>query len=163
MKGEGLAELSGLKKASILFFATGTGSGFIPFFPGTFGTVWGVVIAFFLSGLSYTLYGAAVFLVIAASVFFADRARNIFSNEKDPRYIVCDEIAGFCVASFLIPFTPLNTILVFIIFRIFDILKPFPAGLIDRRLTDGVGIVLDDVCAGIYANILSQLILKFIL
>ncbi len=67
-----------------------------------------------------------------------------------------DEIAGFLVTMLWIPFTLINVGIGFLIFRILDILKPYPAGWIDRNLSGGWGIVLDDVAAGIYANLILQ-------
>jgi phosphatidylglycerophosphatase A len=83
-------------------------------------------------------------------------------GDKDPAPIVCDEVIGFAFAAYLLPFTPANIILIFILFRFFDILKPYPAGLIDSRLEGGAGIVLDDVVAGVYANAAAHIILRFV-
>jgi len=145
-------------KKLIVFLATGTYLGLIPRAPGTFGTLWGVVIAFFERGASTSLHGAIIIIVTVASILVSARAIAIFGS-KDPSEVVCDEVAGYLAAFFLIPFTPFNAILVFILFRIFDIVKPYPVSLIDRKLTGGTGIVLDDIAAGIYANIAAHTIL----
>ncbi|MBI5599301.1 MAG: phosphatidylglycerophosphatase A [Deltaproteobacteria bacterium] len=160
-----MTEKNGLRKTLILFFATGAFSGYSPVAPGTIGTVWGVLISFLISTLSPSpgAAGAAAWVTGAAlaAVYFANEAQKILGG-NDPKGIVCDEAAGFMAAMFLIPFTALNAILVFILFRIFDILKPFPAGFIDRRCGGGIGIVLDDMAAGIYANIAARVITGFI-
>jgi phosphatidylglycerophosphatase A len=150
-----------MKRPLIILFATGIYVGYSPVAPGTMGTLWGVAGYFLISMLSPP--GGALVLAagIALSIFLAAEASRILGG-NDPAPIVCDEIIGFCVASFLLPFTLFNVILVFILFRFFDILKPFPAGLIDRVLKGGTGVVLDDVVAGIYTNVAAQTIIWFI-
>ncbi len=145
-------------KKLIVFLATGTYLGLIPFAPGTFGTLWGVLIAFLESKTSTTFHGVVIILVTVISIYVSERAMRIFAK-KDPSEVVCDEVAGYLVAFFLIPFTPFNAILVFILFRIFDIVKPYPVSYIDKKVPGGTGIVLDDIMAGIYANIAAEIIL----
>ena len=161
-KREGFTDKDRLKKVFILFFATGAGLGYSPYLPGTLGTLWGVGISFFVSTLPPAAGLAAIVTVIAFAVFFAGEAAKILGAE-DPGNIVCDEAAGFTAAAFMIPHSTWGIILVFILFRIFDILKPFPIGTVERRIPGGAGIVLDDVLAGIYANISSQIIIRFLL
>ncbi len=149
--------LQDLRKTIILFFATGTFLGYSPLAPGTIGTLWGIPMAYGISVLGPGRGIFAVVLTVFASILFAGMAKGIIGG-RDPGSIVCDEVAGFVVAAFMVPFTPLNMILAFILFRIFDILKPFPIGILDRRIKGGAGIVLDDVAAGIYANICVHII-----
>ncbi len=148
-------------KKIIIFIATGAYLGLSPKAPGTVGTLAGVLIAFIEAGTGLAVHGAVLVLVTLVSIFAAGRAATILGT-KDPSKVVCDEIAGYLMAFFLIPFTPFNAILVFILFRIFDIVKPYPVSLIDRRLPGGAGIVLDDTAAGIYANISAHIILSII-
>jgi len=144
-----------LKKQIVKFFATGTYTGYSPVGPGTIGTLWGVFIAWLLSARPPYEYILAIISIAAASVYFAgEESRAI--GQKDPGSIVCDEVSGVMVAFFLIPFTPFNAILVFILFRFFDIVKPYPIGEIDKKTDGGLGIVLDDVIAGIYALIIAH-------
>ncbi len=145
-------------KKIIVFLATGTYLGLIPFAPGTFGTLWGVIIAFFFRTAGTGVHAALIILVTLISIFLSHKAVKIFAS-KDPSAVVCDEVAGYLVAFFLIPFTLFNAILVFILFRIFDIVKPYPVSYIDRTVPGGAGVVLDDIMAGIYANITGQIIL----
>lgn len=150
-----------MKKPFIIFLATGAYAGYSPLVPGTVGSLWGLAIYYFTFTLR-PLEGALFLIIgIALSISVAGEARPILGG-KDPSPIVCDEIIGFCVAAFALPFSLFNAILVFILFRFFDILKPFPAGLIDRRLGGGAGIVLDDVAAGIYANVAAQVITRLV-
>ena len=147
-----------MKKKLVTFLSTGAYAGYSPVMPGTAGTLWGVAIWYLTRGSSPYAQALAVILVFGVSVYVAEVARGVFGGE-DPPFIVCDEICGFLVSFFLIQFTVFNVILVFILFRFFDILKPYPAGLIDRSVGGGFGIVLDDVAAGVYANISAHIII----
>lgn len=142
----------------ILFFATWFGSGLIPFAPGT----WGSLLALPFAAGAYSLgiiYSCLSLLIIfLISIPVSDRASKIMKME-DPPAIVVDEVAGIFVTLFLIPVSWTSIAAGFILFRIFDIIKPFPVGLIDRKIKGGAGIVLDDVMAGIYANVCLRLIL----
>jgi phosphatidylglycerophosphatase A len=82
-------------------------------------------------------------------------------GEKDTSLIVIDEMVGFQWTMFLVAPTVLHVFIGFILFRLFDIFKIFPAGYFQRRLPGGYGIVIDDVVAGMYANIALLLLIKF--
>ena len=82
-------------------------------------------------------------------------------GEKDTSLIVIDEMVGFQWTMFLVAPTVLHVFIGFILFRLFDIFKMFPAGYFQRRLPGGYGIVIDDVVAGMYANIALLLLIKF--
>ena len=138
--------------------ATGTYAGLSPVAPGTVGTIWGIVIAFFLSGSTVYTQGLTTIAVIFFAIALSSQAVELF-GEKDPPGIVCDEVAGVLVGFFLIPFSPFNALLVFLLFRFFDILKPYPANVIDERLKGGVSIVLDDCVAGVYTNICAFIVI----
>ena len=88
----------------------------------------------------------------------SDEAEKLF-GQKDARCIVIDEIAGFQWSLFLIEPTALNVILGFFLFRLFDIIKPFPARLFEERLPGGLGVVADDLAAGVYANVALQILI----
>ena len=133
--------------------------GYVPRAPGTLGTLWGVVVVWLLSTRDVYWNGAAIAAVTLVSIYVAHHAANAIGS-KDPRCVVIDEICGLMVASFMIPFGWKTAILVFILFRFFDILKPWPVSLIDKGLGGGAGIVLDDVAAGVYANIFVQIIIR---
>ncbi|MBW7956746.1 MAG: phosphatidylglycerophosphatase A [Deltaproteobacteria bacterium] len=148
-------------KKIMVFIATGAYVGKIPFMPGTFGTLWGVFFAWLASWLSIESQALITLAVIATSIFVSGQASRALGGKDHPS-IIADEISGYLVGIFLIPFTPFNAILVFILFRFFDILKPYPAGLLDRRLGGGAGIVLDDLVAGVYANISAHAVLWLI-
>jgi phosphatidylglycerophosphatase A len=138
-----------------LLLGTGFGSGYFSLASGTAGTVVGICFFWCFSKFSPLLYLITLLSFIFLSAWIADGAEKIL-QQKDAPAIVIDEIAGFLVAMLWIPFSAINVGVGFLIFRLLDILKPFPACWIDRNLSGGWGIVLDDVAAGIYANLILQ-------
>ena len=136
--------------------ATGGYIGRVPVAPGTFGSMIGLPLAFVLSTAGWIWSAAIIFAVILVAVWSAgEAARHL--GDKDPGCIVIDEIAGMAVALLGMPFTPVNCLAGFILFRFFDILKPPPVRQLDRNLGGGWGIVLDDIAAGILANIVLRI------
>jgi phosphatidylglycerophosphatase A len=146
----------------IMIIATGFYSGYLPKAPGTWGSLVGLALFFLLHTLSLEVYLAVVTGIFIIGTFAAGEAEKIM-DRKDPGLIVIDEIVGMLITMIAIPATPLTMALGFILFRIFDIWKPFPIRLIDQRFHGGLGIMLDDVVAGIYSLIILQLAIRFIL
>lgn len=93
------------------------------------------------------------------AIYVAGEAESLF-RKKDAPQIVIDEIAGFQFTLFLITPTAWHILCGFLFFRLFDILKPFPAGYCQKRLPGGYGVVMDDVVAGVYANISLLLLIR---
>jgi phosphatidylglycerophosphatase A len=149
-----------LSEKFIKVVATGFGSGFVPFAPGTAGTVVAIPIYLIFSPLSWPLYLLSALALTFLAIYVSQEAEKIF-RKKDASQIVIDEIAGFLWTMFLVTPSALHVMLGFIFFRLFDIVKPFPARLFQNRLPGGYGIVLDDVVAGIYANLLLLILVKF--
>jgi phosphatidylglycerophosphatase A len=149
------------RNTAVLFLATGFNIGNIPFAPGTFGSILGLVLCFVLAGLKLPLAVVCIVLFIAMAVWIAAEAEKLL-KQKDPGCIVIDEIAGMAVAFVGLPFNLTTALIGFIIFRILDISKPFPIRTLDKRVSGGVGIVIDDVVAGIFANLLLRLIMVYI-
>lgn len=145
-----------LKPKFIITLATGCYVGYFPFAPGTLGSLIGIPFVWLLSTFHPVLLVFAILIFIAVSIRIAGEAETIF-NQKDSGCIVIDEIAGMLVTFFLVPWSAQNILIGFVLFRIFDIVKPFPIRLIDKKLAGGAGVVLDDVVAGIYANVLLHL------
>ncbi len=147
-----------MSRAIVKVLASGFGFGFAPFAPGTFGTLPALPLAFalhFLPPWIFTLTLAA--FTLAGTLICQDATKA--SPEKDPGWVVFDEIVGFLWATAFLPPTPASYAAAFFLFRVFDIIKPWPAGFIDKKVKGGWGIVLDDVAAGIYARFLLWLAL----
>ena len=145
------------RNRTVLFLATGFFTGTVPFAPGTFGSLIGLPLFFFLSHLNILRSFAWVLLFVIFSVWIASAAEKILNEEDSPR-IVIDEIAGMTVVFLGLPFNMITAGAGFLIFRIFDIWKPFPIRMLERKVRGGFGIVLDDVLAGVYANLILRLI-----
>ncbi len=148
-------------RATVLFFVTGAGVGYIPGLPGTMGTLVGVPLSLGLNGLAATQFSLAI-AILAGSILCAvwlSTKGAVILKEKDPQFIVIDEIVGFLVANFLAPARLISVVWSFLLFRLFDITKPFPTNKLEE-LPGGAGIVLDDVMAGLYTFIILRLLLK---
>ncbi len=139
----------------IRFLASGGYLGYTPFAPGTVGTIPGLVICFILSLINIWIAILAVVLFIIFSIWIASKAEKT-AKEKDPGWIVIDEIAGMTVTLIGLPFNVCFAVAGFMVFRIMDILKPFPIKYIEKRFQGGTGIVLDDIAAGIISNIILR-------
>lgn len=149
-----------LKEKAIKFLACGFGLGLLPVAPGTFGTLIGIPICLLCLPLSLFWRLPIVFALIAFSIYISGRAEEIYQKKDDQR-IVIDEIIGFQVTMLPVTITALHLCAGFVLFRIFDILKPFPLKNL-QRMPGGWGVVLDDVGAGIYAGALMLLLVLFI-
>ncbi|MFA4911735.1 MAG: phosphatidylglycerophosphatase A [Desulfobacteria bacterium] len=139
----------------ILFVATGAYSGYSPIAPGTAGTLVGIGIYLIIYNPNPLIYTTILLLLFFLAVLISDKAEKILL-ENDSRHIVIDEIFGFLVTMAFVPRSLLYIVLGFFFFRVFDILKIFPINFFDKKVKNGYGIVLDDLFAGIYANLLLQ-------
>jgi phosphatidylglycerophosphatase A len=136
----------------IKLLAAGFGSGLSPFAPGTMGTLVGIPVCLVCLPLTWPVRFLFVIVLSALAIFVSGRAETIYSNKDDQR-IVIDEIAGFQVAMLPVAITGLNICTAFVLFRIFDIWKPFPIRNL-QNLPGGWGVVIDDIAAGIYAGVI---------
>ena len=134
--------------------ATGLGSGYSPFAPGTAGSLVGVLLFLPLAGLAWPVQLAATTALTLVGVLAAGRAARLVGR-KDPGLVVVDEVAGQWITFLALPFTPVTALAGFLLFRVMDILKPWPARDLER-LPGGFGIMADDVAAGIYAQLLLR-------
>ena len=131
--------------------AVGFGAGYVPIAPGTAGSALALPVAWGLyraGGFLLVVLGAVV--VTLAGIWAASRAEEHY-GEHDCQHIVVDEIAGQLLSVVVVPCTWLNLLVAFGWFRLFDSVKPFPAGWVDREMPGGLGVMLDDVIAGVYA------------
>ncbi len=140
-----------------LFFATGFLTGYFPFASGTVGSFLGIMIYLFVPGFSepYLLI-IFIFLFTFIGIFTADFAEKIYGF--DPPQVVIDEIVGMWITMLFVPKTFFLAAIAFVLFRIFDIVKPFPARQ-SQNLNGGLGIMVDDIIAGVYSLIILHLIL----
>lgn len=136
----------------VKFLASGLGLGYAPVAPGTFGTILGSLVFYLLRGHTqvWLVYFALAFALV--SIIIAHMAESSF-HEKDCQKIVIDEVAGvlFCYA--FVPYSVFNLVLGFILFRIFDVAKLPPARQAQDKLKGGIGVVADDLVAGIQGGV----------
>ncbi|ADH85068.1 phosphatidylglycerophosphatase A family protein [Desulfurivibrio alkaliphilus] len=144
----------------IMLLATGFGLGRLPKAPGTWGTLAAFPVHWAIMGLSWQLYALSLAGIIVLAVIISGMAEKIL-DRPDPGMVVIDEVAGMLIALIAVPATFTAWLLAFVLFRFFDILKPFPIRFIDRRCHGGLGIVLDDLLAGLYALGCIHLLLYF--
>ena len=149
------------KQKSVIFIATGCYIGNITFAPGTFGTVLGLLLCFFLSKIDYSMAVLLTLMFILCAIWIANEAEKILKT-KDPGCIVIDEIAGIILTLSGLPFNITSVTAGFLVFRALDIWKPYPIRLLENKFAGGIGIVLDDVAAGILSNLILRGIMRIV-
>jgi|TARA_B110000459_G_scaffold104039_1_gene115553 phosphatidylglycerophosphatase A len=147
-----------LKKPTHLF-ATLFGIGKLPFGPGTWGSVATVFLWVGCSSSIQSNFMILIFILFFSVIICHLATRNLV--EKDQKSIVIDEFAGMWLALFIVSDVAAAG-LTFLLFRVFDIFKPFPISYIDKNMKSGLGIVLDDLVAGLAAGYLTVLIYSFL-
>lgn len=147
-----------MQEKIIKLLACGFGSGLAPVAPGTFGTLVGVPVCLLYAPLPLHLRLLSLLALAALAIYISGQAEEIYQKKDDQR-IVIDEIIGFQVTMLPVTITVLHLCAGFVLFRLFDILKPFPLNNL-QKLPGGWGVVLDDVGAGIYAGV-AMLLLTF--
>jgi phosphatidylglycerophosphatase A len=142
------------------FVATFFYVGYLPFIPGTFGSLAALLLFLFLKpGFNAQLGYLAVFMFLG--FFFSGKAEKSFGS-KDPKYIVIDEVTGMFLAFLFVPLDFRLLAVGFILFRVFDTIKPYPADSL-QNLKGSSGIMLDDIVAGVYANLILQFLSRVLL
>jgi phosphatidylglycerophosphatase A len=139
------------------FIAFGFGSGLMPFAPGTWGTLAAIPVFLCISATHWSIYALITVLLFALGVRVSDQVSKALGVHDYPG-IVWDEVVGYLLTMFLVPVSAYTLLAGFILFRIFDIWKPFPIRVIDAKVQGGLGIMLDDVLAAIPAWILLQVL-----
>ncbi|MEK7449905.1 MAG: phosphatidylglycerophosphatase A [Planctomycetota bacterium] len=153
-----------MKNLLLKALTSGLFTGYTPVIPGTGGTLLALLLYYilnlvFLNHLPFQIWcGSTIIFFTLLSLLTGQWAEEHF-QKKDPGQFVLDEMAGFGCAIFLIPFTWTWWLAAFLLFRFFDIVKPFPAKQV-QQYHGGLGIVLDDILAGIYANLVIHLLLQ---
>jgi phosphatidylglycerophosphatase A len=142
--------------------STGLGVGYSPLAPGTMGALLILIVFWICPEMSslqllLVIIGLTVIGIYTATVTEREMQSKVGQDRgRDPGIIVIDEIIGMLIALFALPKTSRFMIIAFILFRIFDIMKPYPARRMEK-LPAGWGIVMDDIIAGIYANLAIQI------
>lgn len=140
------------------FIAFGFGTGLMPFAPGTWGTLAAIPIYLLIGGSSWFVYLTVTVLAFLLGIAVSDRVTTELGVHDYPG-IVWDEVVGYLITLFLVPVNVWWMIAGFLLFRLFDIWKPEPIRYVDKYVTGGLGIMLDDVLAAIPAWLLLQLLI----
>jgi phosphatidylglycerophosphatase A len=145
----------------IHFLAFGFGAGTLPFAPGTWGTVIAIPLYLLVAHTSLLIYSIITLIIIVAGIWICDVAEKA-SGVRDHSGIVWDEIAGFFVTMLAAPKGIIWIAIGFILFRIFDVWKPQPIRWVDQHVDGGLGIMVDDIIAAVYAWIILQLLARLV-
>lgn len=142
-----------IKRRFALWISTWFGCGFIKFAPGTIGSLVALPLAWML-----VQFGGILALTIATTLLFligvwAAHTYILTVEDEDPPQVVIDEVVGQCLTLMVVPVDFVYYLVGFVLFRIFDIIKPWPVNWADKNIKGGLGIMLDDVLAGIYAGV----------
>lgn len=143
----------------VQFLALGFGSGLAPKAPGTFGTLAAIPVFLLLIILMPTPlpYAITVIVMGVAGIYICGKAADDVGVHDHPA-IVWDEFVGFFITMFMVPVSWQSILVGFLLFRLFDIVKPWPISFIDKKMTGGLGIMFDDVLAGMFALAIMHLI-----
>lgn len=151
------ARLDSPAKVLALFF----GAGCAPWAPGTVGTLAAVPLYLVLTAAGIVVYIVVTLVLVLVGVWACGRAAGELGVHDHPA-IVIDEVAGYLVTMALIPFSWVAVMTGFVVFRFFDIVKPWPIGRLDRSMPGGAGIMADDIAAGVIANAVLWLLLTLL-
>jgi len=148
-----------LLKNPLHFLSLGFGSGLSPKAPGTMGTLAAIPIYLLLqTTTTLNLYLLITFLISVLGVYLCGYTSRALKVHDHPG-IVIDEIAGYLITMIAAPFSWQNILVGFVLFRIFDIFKPWPISWLDKNMRGGLGIMLDDILAGIISLLILQLLI----
>lgn len=138
-----------------IFVATGALSGYFPFAPGTVGSVVGLVLYAGVRSSGGRVLEAATIVVVALVGCWASFEAERHFGREDPGQVVVDEVLGMLVTVAFVPVTISGAVVAFLLFRVLDILKPYPARQFES-FPGGWGIMADDAMAGVYGNVLMR-------
>jgi phosphatidylglycerophosphatase A len=132
--------------------------GYLPLIPGTFASIAGIVLFYLVRESCFLQILLTLFLIILG-FFISGKAEKVFAA-KDSRFIVIDEVSGMLLSLLFIPYDIKLIVMAFILFRILDTFKPYPADKL-QNLSGSAGIMSDDILAGLYTNIILQVVARF--
>jgi phosphatidylglycerophosphatase A len=144
-----------MRRLSVIF-ASCCGAGYAPLAPGTAGAAVGLVLVFLLKGEPFYLYAGAAFVLFFLGVKASTVSEEAFGEKDSPR-IVIDEAVSMMITMASLPLNAFTVVTGFVLTRFLDIVKPFPAGRL-QRLRGGWGVMMDDVVAGVYSNLLLRIV-----
>ncbi|MDD2927887.1 MAG: phosphatidylglycerophosphatase A [Candidatus Omnitrophica bacterium] len=142
-----------IKTISTFFYV-----GYFPFIPGTAGSV-AAVFLFFLVKNNPSVYFITALILLALGFLVSGRAEKLL-RRHDPPCIVIDEVGGMLVSLLFLPYDIRLVVIAFVIFRILDTLKPYPISSFEK-LKGGLGVMSDDIIAGLYTNLILQVVVSF--
>ena len=146
---------SELLKLPVCFLGLGFGSGLAPKAPGTFGTLAAVPLYLLMQYLPVISYISVVVIAFVIGIWICEQSAR-WIGQADPSAVVWDEIVGYLITMIAAPSGWQWLVLGFVLFRFFDILKPWPINLADKAIHGGLGIMVDDVIAGVFALVVIQ-------
>jgi len=147
-----------MRKFPVIIITTFFYLGYLPLVPGTFGSLAGVFLFYAIRG-NTAAHSVLILVLMLLGFLLSGEAEKIL-RQKDSKHIVIDEVTGMLLGLLFIPCGIKTVILAFFIFRLLDTLKPYPAGPL-QKLGSGIGVMSDDLVAGIYTNLVLHLILRF--
>ncbi|MEI7972862.1 MAG: phosphatidylglycerophosphatase A [Bdellovibrio sp.] len=148
-----------MKDVYWIWIATLGPIGRLPWAPGTWASLLACGMGFFLSFSNPPIQMGVILCVCIVGTIVSERHVQI-TRKEDSREVVVDEVAGQLITLVFLPFSVSNWVLGFLMFRILDIWKPFPISWLDRRIKGGVGIMADDIAAGLIASLLLQILAR---
>ncbi|WP_045857073.1 phosphatidylglycerophosphatase A family protein [Teredinibacter purpureus] len=143
-----------------LLFAFGFGSGLSPIVPGTMGTLMAVPLYWLLASLALPYYIGVVIVASVVGIYLCGYASKVL-GVHDHKGIVWDEFVGLWITLIAVPFSWQTLMAGFVLFRFFDMVKPWPISVVDRKVHGGFGIMVDDVLAGIAAAVILQVLMAY--
>jgi phosphatidylglycerophosphatase A len=152
--------MTDISQRAVRVLATWFGCGLMPRAPGTFGTLGAIPLAIGFAMLGPMPYLVAT-LVFAIAAIFVAHFYEALTGHHDDQAVVIDEVAGYLVTMAWVPMTWGYILAGFLLFRLFDVWKPYPISYVDKHIGGGVGCVGDDLLAGILSNIILQVVLSY--
>ena len=147
-------------KNPVHFLAFGFGSGLLPKAPGTAGTVVAIIPWLWFAQFSLLIYCSLLLLAILLGIYLCEKTSNDL-GVHDHSGIVWDEFCGFWLTMIAVPASWQWILAGFVLFRLFDIFKPWPINWLDKSVSGGFGIMVDDLLAGLYALVILQAVIYF--